>query len=539
MPTHRVMRVVRPAFGAEVSQFFSTHPPVMSFFPQRGILCTFTAIPIAAMGRNSTSTLAKGGYSKRYKPPAAGRRPNAPRWTPAGAMAARRALELASCQPPAQFLRRAAVDHALRSKWRACIRKVPVEEYDRAMARRIVFSHLDEMAAEPEAAEASVQRMLRALRARTAAMRCVHVAPALPRCEQLCVSLQELQAVGKQQPGDRCRDTSKSFKLLARLSQWRLQPGTIGALVPERARSRVKHERRGSLTFPRDARFRDALVHKLVLPTLTASDHYFDLRAWRWWSPREVAAAFGVPPSSAISACLSGAELPFGPKRLVAALGRSVCVPVMARVIHRAVQATLPPPPAGEEATIRYGSLFSGIDLSAVALESLVAGSLRSPPPERLQVSRFEYVLAAESDADLRGLLGRAWASRGLRKPHIYEDARSLLQSTVPDVHLLVVTPECCEFSPRKRGRMRVAQAKALQDTSDALEYVRRRQPRAVVLENVDEPGVVPFVDDMLGKIEAYRWERVVIDPADHCGWPMHRRRAYWIGMRLSKGVWW
>ena len=290
MPTHRVMQVVRPAFGAEVSQFLSTHPPVMSFFPQRGILCTFTAIPIAAMGRNSTSTLAKGGYSKRYKPPAVGRRPNPPRWTPAGAMAARRALELASCQPPAQFLRRAAVDHALRSKWRACIRKVPVEEYDRAMARRIVFSHLDDMAAKPEAAEASLQRMLRALRARAAAMRCVHVLPELPRCERLCASLRELQVAGKQRPGDRCRDTLKSSKLLARLSEWGLRPGTAGVLVPERARSRAKHERRGLLTFPRDARFHDALVHKVVLPALTASDHYFDLRAWRWWSPREVAA---------------------------------------------------------------------------------------------------------------------------------------------------------------------------------------------------------------------------------------------------------
>ena len=237
MPTHRVMRVVRPAFGAEVSQFFSTHPPVMSFFPQRGILCTFTAIPIAAMGRNSTSTLAKGGYSKRYKPPAVGRRPNAPRWTPAGAMAARRALELASCQPPAQFLRRAAVDHALRSKWRACIRKVPVEEYDRAMARRIVFSHLDDMAARPEAADASLQRMLRALRARTAAKRCVHVSPALPLCEYLSCSLRELQVAAKQQPGDRCRDTLRSSKLLSRLAEWRLQPGTMGALVPEQARS--------------------------------------------------------------------------------------------------------------------------------------------------------------------------------------------------------------------------------------------------------------------------------------------------------------
>ena len=67
----------------------------MCFRPQRGILCKFTAISASGMGSNSTSTLAKGGYSKGYKPPAAGRRPNAPRWTPAGAMAARRALELA------------------------------------------------------------------------------------------------------------------------------------------------------------------------------------------------------------------------------------------------------------------------------------------------------------------------------------------------------------------------------------------------------------------------------------------------------------
>ena len=63
----------------------------------------------------------------------------------------------------------------------------------------------------------------------------------------------------------------------------------------------VKQERHGSLTFPQHLRFRDTQVHRRVLRTLTASDHYFDLHAWRWWSPREVAAAFGVPASSVIS----------------------------------------------------------------------------------------------------------------------------------------------------------------------------------------------------------------------------------------------
>ena len=35
-------------------------------------------------------------------------------------------------------------------------------------------------------------------------------------------------------------------------------------------------------------------------------------------------------------------------------------------------------------------------------------------------------------------------------------------------------------------------------------------------------------------KIVSYWWERVVINQADHLGWPMHRSRAHWIGMRLG-----
>ena len=55
---------------------------------------------------------------------------------------------------------------------------------------------------------------------------------------------------------------------------------------------------------------------------------------------------------------------------------------------------------------------------------------------------------------------------------------------------MAIVTPECSEFSRRKRAKERRLQACSLQDTSDALDYVRSVRPRAVVIENVDEPSL-------------------------------------------------
>ena len=182
----------------------------------------------------------------------------------------------------------------------------------------------------------------------------------------------------------------------------------------------------------------------------------------------------------------------------------------------------------------KYGSLFSGLDLSAVALETLVSGPPDGCPSRCLSGYDFEYVLAAERDSDLRSILGVTWRHRGLTDSHIYEDARLLAQNGAPWVDLVVISPECSEFSRRKRDKKRKLQACSLQDTSDALDYVRLMRPRAVVIENVDEPSLILFVDDLVGGIDGYRWERVVIDPAVHSQWPMHRRRCYWIGMRLD-----
>ena len=231
------MRVVRRAFGADGSHFSPPTHPLCVFAPARNFMQVHSD-PSERDGQQQHFYLGQGWLLEALQaagswPPAectaldASWRHGGPSRPRARVSRARRAIHPQGCRGP----------HALRNKWRACIRKVPVEEYDRAMARRIVFSHLDDMATRPEAAEASLQRMLRALRARTAAKRCVHVSPALPLCEYLSCSLRELQVAAKQQPGDRCRDTLRSSKLLSRLAEWRLQPGTMGALVPERARS--------------------------------------------------------------------------------------------------------------------------------------------------------------------------------------------------------------------------------------------------------------------------------------------------------------
>ena len=486
------------------------------------------------MQRYLVSSLASGGRSKRYRAPSAHRRAYAPRWTPAAAMAASQALDAVASQGLADFLRNAAVDDRLRSLWRACLRRVRVEEHDRAVARCVIFTHLDQMAAWPAMAERVLHRLLRCLRKRTADMRRVRVTPPLQQ-RPLCLSPHELRLLGQALPvGPARAPRALSSELEASLQRWHLRPGMAGVVAPARARARVELERGGSLSLPRDLRFRDALVHASVLPTLTASDHYFDLESWRWWSPREIAGAFGVPPSSALARSLAGAERYGTQKQLVAAFGRSVCVPAIKVAICRVLVATLAPPADGGTRALRYGSLFSGLDLAAVALEALLAAGPDDPRSGALRGLDLRYVFAAERDGGLRAHLARTWAACGLVEEHIYEDACSLPRGAVPDVDLLVATPECCDFSRCRRGRSRAAQAQSLQDASNALEYVRWQAPRAVVIENVDEPGVVPFMDDMVGRMTAYHWERVTLDPAVHLGWPMSRRRAFWLGMRLD-----
>ena len=125
-----------------------------------------------------------------------------------------------------------------------------------------------------------------------------------------------------------------------------------------------------------------------------------------------------------------------------------------------------------------------------MALETLVSGPPDGCASKWLSGYDFEYVFAAERDEDLRAILGATWRRRGLTDGRVFEDARLLAQNGAPWVDLTVITSECNEFSRRKRANERALQACSLQDTSDALDYVRLVRPRAVVIENVDEPSL-------------------------------------------------
>ena len=66
------------------------------------------------------------------------------------------------------------------------------------------------------------------------------------------------------------------------------------------------------------------------------------------------------------------------------------------------------------------------------------------------------------------------------------------------------------------------------------MEYVRRRRPRAVVMENVAEPALVGAVTGMLSRLEGYVLETGKVDPFATFGAPMVRERQYWVLTRID-----
>ena len=78
------------------------------------------------------------------------------------------------------------------------------------------------------------------------------------------------------------------------------------------------------------------------------------------------------------------------------------------------------------------------------------------------------------------------------------------------------------------------SQARALYDTHRALEYVRLRRPRVVIVENVKATTVVAPLTDMLLRITGYTWHGGVVDPWEALRIPMDRTRHFWLGVRTS-----
>ena len=90
-----------------------------------------------------------------------------------------------------------------------------------------------------------------------------------------------------------------------------------------------------------------------------------------------------------------------------------------------------------------------------------------------------------------RGCWLAAWGCHGLKDEACFRDARSGEALTAPAVDLFVLTANCEAHSRRNHLQTQADQRASHKDVWASLAYVRNMRPRAVVMENVNEPSTV------------------------------------------------
>ena len=292
--------------------------------------------------------------------------------------------------------------------------------------------------------------------------------------------------------------------LEARVERWPARPTGHTVILPERSR-RWEKAHPGATVEARRA----ALEHTAVLPTLTANpgNLWYWLHLQRYFSLEETAQAMGVRADSPLWPALRILTV----RQATSALGRAVHVAAAGCVLDMLLSWR-----ATDAGVLTYGSAFSGVDTVAAALDV------------KMREGQWRYEFLAELNERTREAARAAWAQRGLQEARCHTDARRLAGECW--VELYVITPECVEFAACQHDADHARQAESLRDTNCALDYVRRRQPHFVLVENVDEVTAVAPVSGMLGSLPGYAFERVVVCPSVHLNVPVRRRRSFWLG---------
>jgi len=305
------------------------------------------------------------------------------------------------------------------------------------------------------------------------------------------------------------------------LHEWGLA-GRDGIIVPERAKGRVRTERGG---VP-DAAFVDGLVHTESLPTLTAnhSDRYYSLKHMRHLSVGELLHTAGdfYEDSPLTRALVQRTSMTAVQAAVTLGKGEH-----LVNTSYALSQLLGPIPRWGRRGgrKLRYASAFSGIGMSAAALNQHYGG-------RRAPEVNWEHVFACEKDESLHQALQDAWGPYGLEKENILKEA-ALLHVTARRfgrVDLLVLTPDCRNFSRRHHDPALEDQADDLSRFHGALRYVREMKPTYVLIENVAEKGCVLPMSAIIGNVRTHRWSRVTLCPWECFGIPTRRKRSYWLG---------
>ena len=454
-----------------------------------------------------------GGRSGRYEAQRAvrgSRGAYAAEWSDSAAAAVLAALQHG--QPAGQTLLEHAAcvlasDASARAFMRAAGRSMSLG--DRALAEEIMLVHSMRM---QQAAAGDQQKRARSFLKPLRERKAVRIEPAaldLVPAREGPASLAALLSAKPEK--DKLRDISKCKRITGGLAGWPL--GWLrgrGVVCFERANGRVRAERGGQP----DAAFLKGVVKTKTLPTAVASDsdHYVVVGAGReprFMSVQEVARGFGVPKIGPLMKMLAAAT-PLSPNQSVACLGRSVHVMSAARIVDTLLARGV------LSRGLSYGSAYSGIDTFAAAVELATGGA-------------WSYAFASEwADVPRAGLLA-AWGCRGLTDAACFRDARSGEALTAPAVDLFVLTASCEAHSRRNHSQTQEDQRASHKDVWASLAYVRDMRPRAVVMENVNEPSTVGPLTSMLARIEGYTLEAGVLDPAVDGGGAMSRERHFWL----------
>ena len=386
---------------------------------------------------------------------------------------------------------------------------------DRKIAADILETHQQRVrqCADKVASMKKIRAMLKPLRERSA--RTLPVEDLIvPTVEPSPLTFHGWLAVNPR--SERLRDVADNLRVLKGVQTWPM--GWITEPVVfcfERANARVHSERGGHA----DERFMRGVVNTIMLPTAlgNASTHLLVLapgKRLRFLTVEETARAFQVPAESPLMRVLSDPKL-LKPIQAVSCLGRSIHVGVARCIIRMLVSRGVLRP------GLTYGSAFSGIDTFAAAVEAEFGRD-------------WTYLFASELNDRVRLALLSAWADRGLLGDCCYTDARSEDAVSGPSLDLWVSSPPCESHSKRNMRRNEGDQRLSWADVWSSLEYVVRRRPKVVVMENVTDPSAVSPMTGLLTRLPGYAVESGRLDPPSVAGAPMARDRHFWVLIRLD-----
>ena len=99
---------------------------------------------------------------------------------------------------------------------------------------------------------------------------------------------------------------------------------------------------------------------------------------------------------------------------------------------------------------------------------------------------------------------------------------------TPPPVDIWVLTPPCNSYSRRNHFRSDEDHVRAESDLDAMLTYARVHSPKAIVVENVDEPEARTGITAALLSVSGYSWVTFRSCASDYG--PMARDRRFWVG---------